>query len=436
MSFKFQLVADEDISLEHVPFVGLLSGCTEAKRRLDQLSFRCFSEEDAPRNRKRKRKRGKGEEGGCQLPRRKIQAESRALIYEGTQSIVSSPSSEPYLRYAIGVLDRKSSVVRVLPSDPRLFCLKQQLNPRLRGKGSVQQGQVNRRERRENLMESFGSRRSQLAMRGAERNRVVMENVAGKDALSTHLASSGSSSVSESVAETASRNARLNRLPYFNEFAEDAEDAYPWLEFSNIEERHELRASAERLRGEEEGTQGNTASNSLVAKLLKGAERLEETMQALYLGCLFYLLGSLSENDKLNSPSSSKKIKGKRKVKRPKGPIGELRGELAAACQVSPEFAQMVLERFCDRKDATNLSFSSTATVDRIMSHIIVLVLMLSGWKCRCDSLRTALSLTQKQLVPRLRDVGCKIMRGKTPIARLMTPLKKSFPKIARRRRK
>lgn len=544
MSVTFRVLAADDSASSSkgvLPFVGFFSGDPSAQRRLQQVSFRCFSEDEEVRGRTGKTAKSNGrrksktkkrsrtgeeekEEGDVDcLPPRKIRAESRILSYEGNSAALkggkvragsgtgSSPPRD--VRYAVGVLNRASNTIHILPTDPRIVCLRPRLRSRvaarLRGAGRVGEEngtgdlkageEMDYYEKRQDLTEAFGSRRSLRAMRSAEVNRVMMDNIAGKDALTSHLESSTSSSLdasSPSLADAASEAARRSRLPPYHETEEEPEDAYPWTELATPEERAAMKSTAKKFssgfragspgRGGQDGWDGEEEAsgeedgeeereykrtkNAFVLKLIRETEEGEmditRAMQLVYLECLLFLTGAHGSGKQNKGKGKGKDGKKRNRVFPPRGSLATLPTRMAVICGVPEEFARLLLLRFRSKtgkglqnlqgagEDAPNaspspssrLSFSNPSTQDRIVSHIAVLTLMLQDWHCDASALARALGFSLSEMLTRLKDIGCKITRPSrrrgvsdgsiAARGKLMTPLEKSFPKIKRARKK
>ena len=297
-----------------LPFVGFFSGDCLAKDRLRSTTFTLSEEkEDKDKGRKgskrkRKRKKGSAEEeeetgNGASARRRVVRAESRALIYEA-----DSEHGSRHQTHAIGLFDRSTGVVHVVPTDSRLFCLRQRLKSdvsnKLKGTQALEGNgaQEDYLQGRMELTNAFGSRRSQLAMKNAEMNRVTMENVGGKGSFVSHLEDqaggrslpvsgedgrrrgiAGSSSVWQGAmrkkqtgeedcneqltratnqnetptlttaspaggaAKAAADAGRRQRLPYFNEAATSENAAYPWKKFLSPAEKSAIKPVAQSL---------------------------------------------------------------------------------------------------------------------------------------------------------------------------------------------
>jgi hypothetical protein len=156
-----------------------------------------------------------------------LTCEADGIVFRGTDYGVGSGASSDSFNYAIGVYDKSSHTMSLVPTHHPFAMSRLPLTDTSSGAVS----DMTSWERRSALTEQFGSRKRQRAAKAAESNIISYENISGAGDVEANMAER-SLKVEEgakvaSAAQLALSEQRLQLLPAWNELAVDMSEAYP-----------------------------------------------------------------------------------------------------------------------------------------------------------------------------------------------------------------
>lgn len=156
-----------------------------------------------------------------------LTCESDGIIYRGTDFGSGSGASADAFNYAIGVYDKNSHSMTLVPAHHPFSMSRLPL----KDTSSDAVSSMTAWERRSALTEEFGSRKRKRAAKAAESNIISIENISGAAVVEANMidrvAAPEDGVKVSSAAELALSEQRLLLLPTFNELATELAEAYP-----------------------------------------------------------------------------------------------------------------------------------------------------------------------------------------------------------------
>lgn len=153
------------------------------------------------------------------------------IVHSGTDFGDDSIKNDTY-NFAVGILDEDSQIMKISPVG-HAFVLK----PQLKAKRPVARNSSETStylERKQSLTEEFGSRKKKRALKAAQSNIILPENISGGAAVEQAMANQvvediayDDSAIFTDAADQAIEENRLKLLPTFDATATTAEDVYP-----------------------------------------------------------------------------------------------------------------------------------------------------------------------------------------------------------------
>lgn len=391
-----------------------------------------------------------GEKGTGQKRKRMVIGDLNGTCFQG----VNFPKKDS-LQYAIGLLDDKNGEMRIIPVDHAYVM-------RVQGKADTVQhiAALEYNQRRESLIENFGSKKKKKSQKALKSNIISAENIAGVDAIETAI-SSTMEDIDESdrnvfvdgVKEALEKN-RQALLPKFNLTASKIENIYPLdgmipptIMSALIDEFKAMKpgVTTDNNEDEEEDAfdgsaftcelkfQTLHAPSFIICMLSKvrnaSAYELPATITKekcygvlVYLTYLMRLYTMISSNRDMKVTDIA------------------LHKE---RWQPSLEVRKFIVKQFCGRSGKAVLQ-SSKEQMDRLLLVVLVLLLTLGGFTLSIGPLAEDLKMSPAPLSLLCKELGCKVEKrpvvvdeegnreGNSLTATLVFPLKFPEPRRAK----